>query len=184
MNSQLVSISKFLSLVLRHRPERIGLALDANGWANMDLLLNKAVQNANRIITREELLRVVASDDKQRYSISEDGLRIRANQGHSVKGIDLQLEPIEPPEELFHGTVAKYLDSIRKQGLRKRQRHHVHLSLDRDTAIKVGQRRGTAVVLLVRTSEMHAAGYRFFLSANGVWLTDHVPAEFLDFPGE
>lgn len=171
------STSKFLSLVLRHKPELIGLQLDAAGWADIDLLI--ALSQAHRPLTRASIQAVVASSDKQRFAISEDGLRIRANQGHSVE-VDLQLEAVAPPVRLYHGTAARFVENIRREGLSRRSRHHVHLSADIDTAMRVGTRHGTPVVLVVRAAEMAAAGHAFHRSANGVWLTDAVPAAFID----
>jgi putative RNA 2'-phosphotransferase len=180
MTDELVRISKFLSLVLRHKPEEIGLTLDENGWAEVEELLRLANERG-RTITRPLLDRVVAENDKKRFAFSDDGTRIRASQGHSVE-VDLNLPPVEPPELLYHGTATRFLDSIRSQGLHSASRKHVHLSADAATAVKVGQRHGRPVVLVVRARDMHAAGHRFFRSANGVWLTDNVPVEFLTFP--
>ncbi len=172
--------SKFLSLVLRHQPDLIGIVLDDAGWTDVDTLLAKA-RAKGTAISRDELVEIVRSSDKQRFALSADGTQIRANQGHSIE-VDLKLEPIAPPEMLLHGTVDKFLDSIRKSGLIKGSRHHVHLSADAVTASKVGERRGKPVLLEVRAAAMAAAGHEFFRSANGVWLTDHVPPEFIVFP--
>ncbi len=180
MPDELTRTSKFLSFVLRHKPEAIGLTLDANGWADVEELIRRANETGEPL-TRELLERVVADNDKQRFILSEDGTRIRANQGHSV-AIDLALTPVEPPDVLFHGTATRFLDSIRTHGLRPGGRQHVHLSADESTATKVGQRHGKPVVLRVRAGAMWAVGHAFFLSANGVWLTDCVPTEFLVFP--
>ncbi|MGW1678699.1 RNA 2'-phosphotransferase [Saccharopolyspora sp. NPDC002376] len=175
---RVVRVSKYLAKHLRHQPERIGIDLDANGWVAVDELLAAAA--ARRFpISREELAEVVASNDKQRYVIEGD--RIRANQGHSVQ-VDLDLPVAEPPALLFHGTVARNLDAIRGEGLRPMNRHHVHLSADRETAGRVGARRGRPVVLTVRAAEMRGAGHEFRISANGVWLTAHVAPSFIDFP--
>ncbi|KAK0403525.1 hypothetical protein QR680_016973 [Steinernema hermaphroditum] len=144
--------SKFLSLVLRHKPEAAGIALDANGWADV-LELLAALHRRNRPMTRPQLEQLVAGCPKQRFAFSEDGTRIRANQGHSV-GVDLQLTPLRPPELLFHGTVPRFADSIRRDGLQKMNRHHVHLSEDRETASTVGRRRGTPTVLTIRSGDM------------------------------
>jgi putative RNA 2'-phosphotransferase len=172
--------SKFLSLVLRHEPARIGIALDSAGWTDVDALL--AASAAHGVaITRDELVQIVATSDKQRFALSPDGARIRANQGHSVE-VELELAPATPPAILYHGTVDRFLDSIRAQGLIKGERHHVHLSADLATAQKVGGRRGKPVVLAVRAAEMVAAGHPFYVSENGVWLTDAVPVTFVDFP--
>lgn len=167
-------MSKRLSYVLRHRPDSAGLTLDDAGWVPVEMLLKTMGW------TRAQLDEVVAGNDKQRFTI--DGDRIRANQGHSVD-VDLQLEPVAPPQWLYHGTVARNLDSIRESGLVKGARHHVHLSADRETAAKVGARRGKAVILTVDSAGMAAAGHLFYRSANGVWLTDSVPPSFVALPG-
>jgi putative RNA 2'-phosphotransferase len=182
MDKQLTSISKFLSLILRHQPEAIGLRLDPHGWARIDELM-AAAETHGSSFDEDLLLRVVHENDKQRFTISPDGLYIRANQGHSIE-VDLQLHRRPPPPELYHGTVARFLESIRKQGLLKGVRQYVHLSSDRRTARTVGARRGTPIVLTVRSGELHERGDSFSLSANGVWLIDHVPAEFLIFPDD
>ncbi|MFG3113133.1 RNA 2'-phosphotransferase [Streptomyces sp. NPDC048197] len=180
MNTQRsVRLSKYLSKHLRHAPERIGLTLDAQGWVPVDDLMAAAAAHGFRF-SRDELAAVVAGNDKQRFTI-EDG-RIRANQGHSL-GVDLGLPPAEPPAHLFHGTVARHVAAIREEGLLPMGRHAVHLSPDRDTATRVGARRGKPVVLVVDAAAMHRAGHVFQVSANGVWLTDRVPAPFLRFPG-
>ena len=175
-----VRVSKFLSLVLRHRPEKIGIELDEAGWTDVETLVEKASSHG-MTFGLEELRTVVAENDKKRFALSDDGRRIRASQGHSVD-VELEYEPREPPEILYHGTVERFLPSIREQGLIRGGRHHVHLSLDRVTATKVGQRRGRPVVIEVLAGEMHTRGLVFYVSANGVWLTDAVPPEFLRFP--
>lgn len=172
-----VRSSKFLSLVLRHDPGRIGITLDSAGWTDVSALLAACAAHGHAI-TRDQLAHLVASSDKQRFALSPDGARIRANQGHSVT-VDLGLAPQTPPAKLHHGTVAKALPGIRAEGLQKRARHHVHLSADLPTAAKVGSRRGKPVIVTVRAAEMAAAGYLFYRSENGVWLTDHVPPKFL-----
>ncbi|MEU2248255.1 RNA 2'-phosphotransferase [Streptomyces sp. NPDC019224] len=174
-----VKVSKYLSKHLRHQPERIGLTLDAQGWVPIDELLQAAARH-HFPISRAELDQVVASNDKQRFAVA--GGRIRANQGHTV-AVDLGLPPAEPPAYLYHGTVGRALDAIRAEGLRPMNRTHVHLSPDRETATHVGARRGRPVVLSVDAGAMHRAGHTFRVSANGVWLTDAVPAEFLRLPG-
>ncbi len=174
-------ISKFLSLVLRHQPQSIGIELDDAGWVDVDALLRQASARGRQSISRAQLDEVVATSDKQRFAFSADGTRIRANQGHSVD-VSLGYEARTPPQTLFHGTVADVLQAIRTGGLSKMQRHHVHLSADRDTATRVGGRRGRPVILIVRAAAMVAAGHEFFVSTNGVWLTAHVPAEFIEFP--
>jgi putative RNA 2'-phosphotransferase len=172
-------ISKFLSLILRHAPDEIGLVLDENGWADVGELIAKAAQKG-MVFSREDIEEVVVTNDKQRFSYNEDKSRIRANQGHSID-VDLQLQRKEPPVTLYHGTVAKFLGMIEEQGLQKMSRHHVHLSADRLTAEKVASRRGEAIILVIRSEEMRLAGFEFFLSDNGVWLTDHVPVKYIDF---
>lgn len=176
-----VRTSKLLSLVLRHDPSRIGITLDSAGWTDVAALL-AALAAHGHPLTRAQLERVVAQSDKQRFALSPDGARIRANQGHSV-AVDLQLPARQPPARLYHGTVAHALAGIRAEGLQRRKRHHVHLSADLGTAIKVGGRRGAPIILTVRAAEMAAAGHVFYCSANGVWLTDEVPPRFLDVPG-
>jgi putative RNA 2'-phosphotransferase len=179
MDRELISTSKFLSLVLRHRPEKIGICLDEQGWVDIDDLLAAAARSGRKL-TRPLLDRVVRENDKQRFAISADRRRIRANQGHSV-AVDLGLEPVQPPEILFHGTVARFLDSIRVSGLERGSRQYVHLSADVETARKVGQRRGRPVILVVEARRMWQAGHSFHQAKNGVWLTVAVPAEYLRF---
>ncbi len=173
-------ISKFLSYVLRHRPDEIGLTLDDNGWADIDDLIERA-RTTSVGLTHELLYEIVRSNDKQRFAINDDGKRIRASQGHSVE-VDLALEPKQPPEVLFHGTATRFIDAIRQEGLRPMSRQHVHLSPDEETATKVGQRHGKPVVLRIRSGDMSRASRIFFLSANGVWLTDLVEPRFVEFP--
>jgi putative RNA 2'-phosphotransferase len=174
-----VRLSKFLSLILRHEPGRVGLALDEAGWVGMAELLD-AMARHGHVVTREALLHVVETSDKKRFALSEDSQRIRASQGHSVE-VELGYEPATPPAVLYHGTVDRFLDSIRAKGLVKGERHHVHLSADVETATRVGARRGRAVVLTIDAAGMAQEGLLFYLSANGVWLTDHVPARFIGF---
>ncbi|WP_374435034.1 RNA 2'-phosphotransferase [Inhella sp.] len=173
----LTSLSKFLSLVLRHQPQLIGLHLDEAGWVGIDSLQERA-NTAGHALTRELLQQIVDNSDKQRFAISADGLRIRANQGHSVE-IELGLVPQVPPARLFHGTASRFLDSILSSGLNKGARHHVHLSTDLGVAGAVGRRYGQLVMLEVDAESMHAHGHCFFRSENGVWLTDRVPPRFL-----
>lgn len=181
MDPKLVRLSKFLSLVLRHDPGTIGITLDPNGWVAVDELLSAAAR-AGKQITREQLDEVVATNDKKRFAFSSDGTRIRASQGHSVE-VDLGLAPVEPPESLFHGTATRSVEAIRAEGLVRQSRQHVHLSPDEETAIRVGQRHGKPVVLIVRAGQMHRDGHAFYRSDNGVWLTDSVPPEYLEIPG-
>jgi len=170
-------ISKFLSLILRHKPHIIDVTLDSNGWTNLDELIVKA-QSKLPDLTKERVLEVVASSDKQRFALSEDQQSIRANQGHSVK-VELGLATQIPPDLLYHGTATKFIDSIMNIGLVSKTRNHVHLSNDRETAVKVGSRHGKVVVLLVDTKQMAADGIEFILSDNGVWLTEHVAVKYL-----
>jgi putative RNA 2'-phosphotransferase len=173
-----VKVSKYLSKHLRHQPERIGLTLGEGGWVEIDTLIAAAAAHGFRF-TREELGHVVATNDKRRFAI--EGTRIRASQGHSVE-VDLGLPPATPPSRLYHGTVARNLDAISAEGLRPMSRHDVHLSADRETATRVGARRGRPVVLSVDAAAMHRDGHVFRVSANGVWLTETVPAKYLRFP--
>lgn len=170
--------SKFLSYVLRHKPESIGIALDKDGWVDIDILL-AASAAAGRDISSQRLIEIVATNDKQRFAFDQTGTRIRANQGHSVD-IDLGLTAVQPPAALYHGTVEKFIASIAQSGLVKMNRQYVHLSATIETAQNVGSRRGKPLILKVRAADMAAAGYVFFRSENGVWLTDAVPPEFLD----
>lgn len=179
MSKRLVTVSKFLSRYLRHEPEALGLTLAPGGWVFVADLLAEAAE-IGFPISRDELDRVVAENDKQRFSLDETGQKIRANQGHSTE-VDLQLKEVAPPERLFHGTVSRFLDSIFAEGLKKMNRHDVHLSKDIQTAANVGGRRGKPVILAIDSARMAADGYKFRLSANGVWLTDHVPPEYIRF---
>ena len=173
-------ISKLMSLVLRHKPEHLDLTLDENGWVKVDLLL-AAMQRQGLDVDRELLEEVVRDNDKQRFAFNDDRTQIRANQGHSIE-VDVELEQKTPPSVLLHGTVEKFLDAIRESGLKKMSRQHVHLSADMETASKVGSRRGKPVILQIDAANMEKNGHVFYLSANGVWLTDHVPPGFITFP--
>jgi putative RNA 2'-phosphotransferase len=179
MKSELVEISKFLSFILRHNPEAIGVTLSPQGWVKIDELL-EAAKTHGKHLSRRTLDEVVFTNDKQRFAYSPDGLSIRANQGHSL-AIDLELKPIKPPHVLYHGTATRYLEAIRREGLLKMQRHHVHLSALQDTAFRVGMRHGKPVVLVIDAQHMAVDGYRFYLSNNGVWLTEHVPPKYLQY---
>jgi putative RNA 2'-phosphotransferase len=172
-----VRISKTLSYWLRHRPDVAGLALDAQGWASVDAVLSSLAERglAGDIDT---LLAVVEHNDKQRFELAPDLSRIRARQGHSV-AVELALTPSDPPDLLFHGTVERCLAAILEQGLRKMRRHHVHLSADVAAAERVGARRGRAIVLEIDATAMRDAGHVFFVTGNGVWLTEAVPPAFL-----
>lgn len=169
--------SKFLSYILRHAPESIGLDLDSEGWTDIDTLISKA-NAAGQAIDPEMLLRTVRDSEKKRFTLSEDGTRIRAAQGHSIK-VDLGHAPSKPPAQLFHGTATRFLEAILAEGLHPGTRQQVHLSAEQETATQVGARHGKPVVLSVDASRMAEDGHTFFKAENGVWLTDHVPAVFL-----
>jgi putative RNA 2'-phosphotransferase len=178
-DKETVKTSKFLSLILRHEPEKVGLNLGAGGWVAVDELL-RAVNAQGVSLSRDQLKHIVATSDKKRFAFSEDGLRIRANQGHSVE-VDLQYPPQAPPELLYHGTATRFLDSIREKGLQRMERHDVHLSAETKMTLQVGGRHGKPALLTIRAGEMHRAGFVFRCSANGVWLVDHVPPQFIQF---
>ncbi len=180
MENQQKNISKFLSLVLRHQPEKINLTLNENGWANVSELLEK-INTKGIKIDFDLLQKVVDKNDKKRFAFNEHKTMIRASQGHSIE-VELDLPAVTPPAFLYHGTVEKNIDAIRTEGLKKMSRQHVHLSRDMETAIKVGSRRGMPIILTVNAEAMHVAGFVFYLSANGVWLTDEVPANYINFP--
>ncbi|MCD8146291.1 MAG: RNA 2'-phosphotransferase [Clostridiales bacterium] len=173
----LKSTSKYLSLILRHEPEIIGITLDEHGWAEVDELI--AGVSRTHALTMEVLEQIVREDEKQRYSFNEDKTLIRANQGHSIP-VDVELEEVKPPELLYHGTGQQFTASIDEQGLLRMSRLYVHLSADYDTAKKVGQRHGKPVVYRVRSGRMYADGFQFYRSVNGVWLTKAVPARYLE----
>ncbi|WP_246576783.1 RNA 2'-phosphotransferase [Actinospica durhamensis] len=176
-SKQLVKDSKFLALVLRHDPGKVGVELDGAGWVAVDVLLAAAGAHGRRI-SRAQLDRVVAQNDKKRFEFDEAGARIRASQGHSVP-VELGYAPSEPPEVLYHGTATRYLESIFRDGLVPGKRHHVHLSADTATAVKVGTRHGKPAVLTVAAARMRADGHEFYCSTNGVWLTEKVPTGYL-----
>ncbi|WP_343611147.1 RNA 2'-phosphotransferase [Chryseobacterium oranimense] len=169
-------ISKFLSLILRHQPETIQLKLDENGWADVSELITKAKGRMH--FSFEDLEEVVKTNNKKRFAFNEDKTRIRASQGHSID-IDLALKAVQPPDFLYHGTADSNISSILEKGIEKRNRQHVHLSADKETATKVGMRHGKPVILTIRTKEMFDNGIPFYLSANGVWLTDFVDAKYI-----
>lgn len=173
----LTHISKFLSLILRHKPQVIGIHLDPHGWANVDELLEKMQQRYP--VTREILEEIVRTDNKQRYSFDEKHIRIRANQGHSIR-VDVELPVVVPPKYLYHGTGEKSVASIDEEGLLPMNRLYVHLSGDKETAMKVGRRHGKPVVYRLNSGDMQQQGYIFYRSVNGVWLTKKVPVVFLE----
>lgn len=173
--------SKFLSLVLRHAPERIGLVLDPQGWTSVDELIAKA-NAAGIALDHATILDIVNTSDKQRFTLSSDGTRIRAAQGHSVD-VDLDLPPSAPPATLFHGTARANIDAILAEGLKSGRRRHVHLSSNEETAHRVGMRHGAPVIFRVDTARMHADGHTFWQADNGVWLTDSVAPIYLTLIG-
>jgi putative RNA 2'-phosphotransferase len=175
---QLNEISKFLSYVLRHEPQAISLQLDSEGWASIESLIAGAAKDG-WALDNSVIHKVVSSSTKKRFSISDDGLCIRAVQGHSTTSVSLQYAEKEPPEFLYHGTATRSLESIRQQGLIAGSRHHVHLSQDMATAIAVAQRHGKPVALKIGSMRMHQQGFKFFQAENGVWLTIHVPSSFI-----
>lgn len=178
--SERTRLSKFLSLVLRHEPDAIGIELDGAGWVSVDLLLRASTAHGTKI-TRSMLEEVVATSPKRRFVLSDDAQRIRAAQGHSVD-VDLEYAIAVPPDVLFHGTIERVMAAIRSQGILRMSRHHVHLSLDAATARSVGGRRGRPVVLEVLARQMHEDGFAFHVATNGVWLTEHVPPAYIRFP--
>ncbi len=174
MSKQLTEISKFLSYVLRHKPDAIGITLDLDGWTDIEALIAAAANDGKQL--NHELIRaVVASNDKKRFALSDDGLRIRAVQGHSSESVAIQFEEKLPPELLYHGTATRFLDSIRKDGLLAGSRQYVHLSQDETTALAVGQRHGKPIVLKIAALRMHQQGFKFYQADNGVWLVNHIP---------
>ncbi len=168
--------SKFISLILRHKPEVIGITLDEHGWANVEELIKGVSKTHN--LNMDILEQIVREDEKQRYSFNEDKTLIRANQGHSIP-VDVELEELEPPRYLYHGTGEKYRDSIDKEGIKSKSRLYVHLSSDMDTAVKVGSRHGKPIVYRVWAERMYEEGIKFYKSANGVWLTKYVAPDYI-----
>ncbi len=172
-------LSRFLSRILRHHPEHIGITLDKNGWTDVTTLIAQAGKHGKHF-DQEQLACMVAENDKKRFELSDTG-QIRAVQGHSHPSVQRDYAPITPPKVLYHGTAERFILSIRQQGLTAQGRHHVHLSADQETAIKVGKRHGKPVVLVIDSEKMHQAGMEFFQAENGVWLTKSVPVEFITF---
>ncbi len=177
MEKHLIKKSKFLSLVLRHKPEAIGLKLDEAGWVSVNELVKACSENKFEL-TMSELREIVETNDKKRFAFSDDGKQIRASQGHSID-VELGYSPAIAPDKLFHGTATRFIGSIFGKGLIKGNRHHVHLSADIETAVKVGQRHGIPAVLEIDSARMQTDGFLFYVSENGVWLTDHVPVEYI-----
>lgn len=177
---RLERLSKFISMILRHKPQVIGITLDEHGWADVDELIKGINETGEEIeFSKDTLETIVKTDKKQRYSFSQDKTLIRANQGHSIP-VDVELEKKEPPKVLYHGTGVKSVKAIQEQGLLPMERLYVHLSIDVKTATNVGKRHGTPVIFQVNTEQMQKDGYDFFQSVNGVWLTKEVPAKYLE----
>lgn len=176
--SELDILSKYISRVLRHRPDDAGIGLDEHGWADVEALI-AGVNAAGKRIDRKILEEIVRTDKKQRYSFNENGTLIRANQGHSIP-VDVELAKLEPPEYLYHGTAYRFLESIRQQGLLPMSRLYVHLSGDVETARVVGKRHGRPVVLKIHSGDMHRDGFPFYRSQNGVWLAKKVDAKYFE----
>ncbi len=181
MSKHHTETSKFLSLVLRHQPDAIGITLDAEGWANIPELIAAAANNG-KLLDHDLLQAVVTTSDKKRFAISADGMRIRAVQGHSTEAVDIKYAEKVPPEFLYHGTATRFIESIRNQGLLPGSRQYVHLSQDEQIALTVGQRHGKPVVLRIEASRMHEQGFKFSQAENGVWLTKKVPHPFIKLP--
>lgn len=174
----LMKTSVFISLILRHKPDVIGISLDEHGWANVQELINGINKTGKYSIDMPMLEGIVRTDNKQRYSFNEDRSKIRANQGHSIN-VDVELKEAVPPEILYHGTGEKYVDSINAEGLKPKSRLYVHLSKAVETALTVGSRHGKPIVYTIASGEMYRQGYTFYLSENGVWLTKNVPIDFM-----
>jgi putative RNA 2'-phosphotransferase len=176
MTNDIKLISKFLSLILRHKPEEINLQLDENGWVSVKELIEKA--NAKGIVLDKAMLEVIVeTNDKKRFAFNTDKTMIRASQGHSID-VELKLDPVQPPGILYHGTATRFLESIMSGGLQKQSRQHVHLSATVETAKAVGSRHGKPAILAIDAKAMHIESFKFYLSANNVWLTDEVPVKF------
>lgn len=177
---RLERLSKFISMILRHKPEAIGITLDEHGWANVDELIKGINETGEEVkFSKDTLETIVKTDKKQRYSFSQDKTLIRANQGHSIP-VDVELEKKEPPKVLYHGTGSRFVKSIQEQGLLPMERLYVHLSTDVETATNVGKRHGTPVIFQVNAEHMQKDSYDFFQSVNGVWLTKEVPTKYLE----
>lgn len=178
MSKQHTETGKFLSYVLRHKPQAIGLTLDREGWADIGALVTCAKESGREL--NESLIRkVVESNDKKRFAISEDGLYIRAVQGHSTDTVSISYAEQVPPEVLYHGTATRFLESIMREGLKPGKRHYVHLSQEVQTAIAVGQRYGDPIVLKIEALRMHREGFKFFQAENGVWLVRNAPRQYI-----
>ena len=182
MDRRLTRLSKFLSYILRHHPEDLGLTPDQAGWIVVDDLIAAAHRHGHSI-SREAILRIMAESEQSRFALTEDAKYIRATYGHSIQ-VDLGYRPQQPPAVLFHGTARRFLDAIRRQGLTARQRQFVHLSENRTAAEAVGRRHGTPVILTVRAGQMNRDGFVFYQSDAGLWLTNRIPVSYIRFPGD
>ena len=171
------TLGRFMTYLLRHHPEAAGLTLDSEGWTDVDALI-EGMNRAGRNIDRETLERIVAENSKKRYTLSPDGKRIRANQGHSVE-VNIEMEKRDPPDKLYHGTATRFLDSIKAEGIKRMARQYVHLSTDAETAVNVGRRHGEPVVLVIDTVKMREDGFVFRISANGVWQSEDIPWKYV-----
>lgn len=176
-NNADIELGRFISLILRHKPEAVGIELDSNGWADVDELIS-GINKAGKKIDIEILERIVRENNKQRYSFNETHTKIRANQGHSVN-VDVELKEAIPPDKLYHGTATRFMDSIKKNGITKQSRQHVHLSADKETATAVGKRHGKPIVLIIDTVKMREDGHKFYISENGVWLCDDISWKYI-----
>lgn len=179
LNKAVTQKSKYVSYILRHGAVEAGVPIDKEGWVLVSDLLAASVK-AKQAITAEELAFIVENNNKKRFAYSADGLSIRASQGHSSESVDITFEPKEPPQSLFHGTTVAFVDVIMAEGLKKMNRHHVHLSLSIETAINVGSRHGKVAMLRVNAAQMQKDGFLFYCSENDVWLTDNVPARYIE----
>lgn len=179
MKNSRAETSKFLSYVLRHEPQAIGIVLDSQGWVDISELI-RAANQSGKSFDRELIEQVVATSEKKRFTISDDGLRIRAAQGHSTDSVKIDYPQRVPPEFLYHGTASRFVESIKKEGLKAQQRHHVHLSENVQTVTEVGKRYGQVKVLIIAAGLMHQQGFKFYCSENNVWLTDEVPVKFIE----
>jgi len=176
--NDLTGKSKYLSLLLRHSPEAAHLAMDSNGWVAIQQIEENTCTNGKNSLSEAVIREIVKTDSKQRYMISQDGTKIRASQGHSIK-VDLVLDKKEPPDVLYHGTAERFLANIMESGLKPMGRQYVHLSVDKDTAFTVGARHGKPVVLSVDAKAMYKDGHEFYLSDNNIWMTDAVPSKYI-----
>ena len=169
-----VKLSRYLSYLLRHNPDDANLNMDKNGW----VLVDELIKNTSNKFTKDNLEHIVLNDKKTRYSFNDDKTKIRANQGHSIN-VDVELEEAIPPDILYHGTADRFIISIMKEGIKSQTRKHVHLSKDKETALEVGLRHGNAVILQINTKEMIKDGIKFYLSKNGVWLTNYIESKYI-----